>query len=157
MLGSSWVAAQVAASQEGLSSMSEWVNPCRFLAGSSGLGSQLFRTPGCRNVLPAQDSEWALCFRFKSSSDSGETAEAFERQRSLDCYDISSGSQRSGRKDSVQLYSALACHTVQRSIITRRDQTGATDDPDDIRLETSSLSSTVVGGLHWLLKYRLAE
>jgi hypothetical protein len=58
----------------------------------------------CRNAMSAQDSRVdSVCFRFKSSSDSAENAEAFERQRSLARYDIPSESQRFGRKDSVQL------------------------------------------------------
>jgi hypothetical protein len=61
MLGSSWVAAQLAASQEGLGSMSEWLDEGEYLASRSGRFTPDERDPG---------SDWIwVCVDFRDGLD----------------------------------------------------------------------------------------
>jgi hypothetical protein len=63
MLGSSWVAAQLAASQEGLSSMSEWVNGMNYKSVISSLLE--CPTPGLKTTdtrVCCRETEWVQTY-----------------------------------------------------------------------------------------------
>jgi hypothetical protein len=121
MLGSSWVAAQLAASQEGLSSMSEWV---MFLSAGS---STKLHTKDNRGSVWRKESVWSfLCMGLVIKGSHGDVYEEYCLRgcdtvysgRSLLTFWRKELSQYSAqRTPEANFYQTTRCHTPKDSVL----------------------------------------